>query len=99
MSNHPPGALLLFLLTFAETVPGENASQNLSFWLMISQGGGAGDWSHFIPAIDLALDKINADDTILPQYTIQHKNVSDPRVSHGLSLTAVVIDRGNLSCM
>ena len=88
MSSHPFGALLLFLLTFAEIVPAENASQNLSFLLMISQGGGAGDWSHFIPAIDLALDKINADGTILPQYTVQHKNVSDAQVSHGLDCSS-----------
>ena len=79
---------MLFLSTFAETVPAENASQSLSFMLMISQGGGAGDWSHFIPAIDLALDKINEDDTILPQYTVQHKDVLDAKISHGLDCSS-----------
>ena len=81
MTLLPSGVLLLFLLTFTETVPVEGGAQNLSFMLMISQGGGAGDWSHFIPAIDLALDKINEDGTILPQYTIQHHEVPDAMVS------------------
>ena len=84
--------VLLFLLTLIETVPAEGGAQNLSFMLMISQGGGSGDWSHFIPAIDLALDKINADGTILPQYTVQHHSkVPDSMVSSGVEVWYVMI--------
>ena len=46
--------------------------KELTFALMITQSGSIGDWSHFIPAIDLALEKINQDDAILPEYSIRY---------------------------
>ena len=54
---------------------------NLPFMLMISKNGNSQDWSHFIPAVDLALDKINKDDTILPQYNLSYGRVVNGKVS------------------
>jgi hypothetical protein len=52
-------------------------TQNISFMLLISQGGKSQDWSHFIPAIDLALDKINRVDSILQGQRLTYGSVTD----------------------
>jgi hypothetical protein len=55
----------------------QNASStnSLSFMLMISQHGNSQNWAHFIPAIQLALDKINTNDSILPEWNLTYGSV------------------------
>ena len=74
------------LLSLVEVSRCQNKSTNASktklhFMLMISKNGNSQDWSHFIPAVDLALDKINNDDTILPQYNLSYGEVVNGKVS------------------
>ena len=66
---------LPILFWLSVIVPGSvtvKKDKELTFALMITQSGSIGDWSYFIPAIDLALEKINQDGTILPEYSIKY---------------------------
>ena len=60
----------------------QNASStnSLSFMLMISQHGNSQNWAHFIPAIQLALDKINTNDSILPEWNLTYGSVVEAEV-------------------
>ena len=57
----------------------------LSFQLHISQGDSF-DHFDFIPAVDLALERINSDEKVLPDYKLEYTEIIDPQASEADSV-------------
>ena len=76
LSKHFQNLLLLMLLT---SHSGGQKQKNITFQLQASMTGEF-DLSGFIPGIDVALDIINENSTILPDYHLQYKDIVDAKV-------------------
>ena len=55
-------------------------TKNLTIQLLVSQSSKF-DLSGYIPAVEVALDLINTNSCVLPQYHISFTDVIDPQVS------------------
>ena len=55
-------------------------TKNLTIQLQVSQSSGD-DFSGYIPAVELALDFINNNSCVLPDYHISFTDIVDPQVS------------------
>ncbi len=73
-----PSAASPLKLTYPEVSANSNETKPLYFGLMQSFGGGFNS-SGVVPGVDVALDQINSDDSILPGYTL-HYELSDSQV-------------------
>ena len=70
--------LLLLFLLILPTSAGEE-QKNITFQLQSSLTG-IPDLSGLVPGIDVALDLINENSTILPDYHLQYKDIVDAQV-------------------
>ncbi len=76
----PSSASGLYLQIYPDQDSG-NGTNHIYFGLMQSFGGGY-DSSGTVPGVQVALDQINADPSMLPGYTL-HYTLSDAQVSRG----------------
>ena len=64
---------------------GAESRHNLTFMLMTSGGQFGFNSSGYMPAVDMALEDINNDSSILPGYYLMYDRLRDSKVrSHGL---------------
>ena len=69
---------LLLLLLILSTSAGEE-QKNITFQLQSSMTG-IPDLSGLVPGIDVALDLINENASVLPDYHLQYKDIVDAQV-------------------
>ena len=76
----------LFLALLTQCLALENCTQvgrkekNLTIQLQVSQSSEF-DFSGYIPAVELALDFINTNSCVLPDYHVNFSDIIDPQVS------------------